>query len=114
MFALLAVLAATFVRGPTPVYAHAIVVRSEPADGASLSSAPQQVRLWFSEPVALGFTTLELVDGEGRRIPVTAQSDAASFALAVRSPEAANASTVLMVVELPPLKPNIYRLNWRT
>ena len=91
--ALLAALFATLLHRATPAYAHAVVVRSEPADGASLAVAPQQVRLWFSEPIALGFTTLELVDGDGRSIPVQAQSDAASLAMAVRSPEAV--STVL-------------------
>jgi copper transport protein len=98
--------------GATPASAHAIIVRSEPADGSSLAAAPEHVRLWFSEPVALTFTTLELVDGDGRRIPVQAHSDAASLALAVRSGEAGGA--VLVVVDLPKLAPNAYRLNWRT
>lgn len=108
---LLAALAASLL-GATPAYAHAIVVRSEPADGASLSVAPKQLRLWFSEPIAPGFTKLELVDGDGRHIAVQEHLDAASLALTVRSGESAGA--VLLVVDLPRLTPNVYRLNWST
>jgi copper transport protein len=107
LLALLALLALC-----VPVSAHAILVRSEPADGTTLAAAPGQLRLWFSEPIALGFTTLELADGDGRRIPVQAHGDAASLALAVRAGEAAGAA--LVMVDLPKLAPNIYRLNWRT
>jgi copper transport protein len=95
-----------------PVSAHAILVRSEPPDGASLGAAPQQLRMWFSEPIALGFTTLELVDGDGRHIPVQAHADAASLAVAVRAGESAGA--VLVVIDLPKLAPNVYSLHWRT
>jgi copper transport protein len=98
--------------GTTPAYAHAIIVRSEPADGASLGVAPRQVRLWFSESVALDFTAMDLVDGDGRRIAVQARADASSLAVAVRSGEAAAAT--LVVVDLPQLTPNVYRLSWRT
>jgi copper transport protein len=109
--ALLALLGA-LLGGTTPAYAHAILVRSEPPDGASLAVAPEQLRLWFSEPVAIDFTALELVDGDGQRVLVQARADAASLAAAVRSGEFAGAT--LVVVELPHLAPDVYRLSWRT
>ncbi len=95
--------------GATPAYAHAIVVRTEPADGAVLGGPPQQLRLWFSEPVALGFTTFALIDSSGKQIAVTAHSDAASTALAVRN-EGVSAAEVIL--DLPALPPSVYRLSW--
>jgi copper transport protein len=91
--------------------AHAIVLRSDPPDGAVLGAPPKQIRLWMSEPVALGFTTVELIDSTGQRIPVAARSDAASLALTVRG---AGTSTALLLIDLPALPPSAYRLSWRT
>lgn len=51
-----------------PAGAHAALVGSEPADGATLAAAPQSVALTFSESVALdGADAVRVVDGEGRR-----------------------------------------------
>ncbi len=86
--------------GASPVSAHAIVTRTDPADGAVLSSAPKQIRLWFTEAVALNFTTVELIDSSGQSI--TPQSVHA---------EGNDAS--IIVIELPKLKPSAYRLSWR-
>ncbi|MBI5304500.1 MAG: copper resistance protein CopC/CopD [Chloroflexi bacterium] len=84
-----------------PANAHAIVVRTDPPDGASLADAPSQVRLWFSEPILLNFTRIDLVDSQGQNIPVqiARAEDDAEFVLAVH---------------VPPLAPNAYRLSWRT
>ena len=92
-----------------PSYAHAIVVRTEPADGAVLGGPPRQVRLWFSEPVALAFTSFELVDSAGKHIAVVAHADAASTALAARN-EGTSAAEVML--NLPALPPSVYRLSW--
>jgi copper transport protein len=54
--------------GTAPAFAHATLVRSDPASGAVLGSAPAVVRLWFSEDVAAPFTSVELVDGSGHRV----------------------------------------------
>ncbi|HWQ14411.1 MAG TPA: copper resistance protein CopC [Roseiflexaceae bacterium] len=101
---------AAFVAAPVAL-AHTTLLRVEPPDGAMLDTAPSEVRLWFSEPIALGLTTIELTDSDGRRIPVTARLDAASQALALRSGTAGEAA---LVVDLPRLAPNAYRLSWRT
>jgi len=93
----------------TPTYAHAVVVRTEPADGAVLGGPPRQVRLWFSEPVALGFTSFDLVDSAGTYIAVAAHTDAASAALAARNQGASAAEVIL---DLPALPPSVYRLRW--
>ena len=76
-----------------------------------LAAAPRQLRLWLSEPVALDFTTIELIDSTGRRTPVAAHSDAASLAMTVRG---GSASTSILLIDLPALPPSAYRLSWRT
>ena len=86
--------------GATTAHAHAIVVRTEPVDGATLANAPDQVRLWFNEPILLDFATFELVDTDGKRISVhPTRSDAGSL--------------FLVVIRLPALAPNAYRLSWK-
>lgn len=87
--------------GAAPALAHAIVVNTDPVDGAVLSGAPQQVRLWFSEPVLLKFTTAELTDSDGQTVPL----------LNVRLDPA---DPKLLIADLPDLPPNAYRLTWRT
>ena len=97
--------------GARPAYAHAILARSEPADGEVLSAPPKQIRLWFSEPVALNLSAIELIDGAGRAVAVQGvRADAADLAVAVRSGQN---SAVQVIVELPRIAPGVYRLRWR-
>jgi copper transport protein len=112
MIVLLVLLLIWMAAGARPALAHAIVVRTEPADGAVLGTPPRQVRLWFSEPVALHLTAIELIDGGGRRFAATSvRGNAASLAAAVRSDQLTAAE---VLIELPSLPPGVYRLSWRT
>lgn len=81
--------------------AHAILVRTEPSDGAVLGQPPHQVQLWFSEAVLLNFTSMKLMDGAGRE---TALSN-------IRSDPG---DPKMLVVDLPDLPPGVYRLTWST
>src|SRR3989337_119389 len=75
---------------PLSVYAHAFLTHSDPPDGAVLSTAPYQVRLYFSESVSPGLTKAELVDGQGKSYtPLAVYVDAAS--------------PKTIVIDLPPL-----------
>ncbi len=94
-------IAAALLFGASPASAHAILIKADPADGAVLDAAPMQARLWFSEPILLEFTTVTLADSAGQ-----------SFQVAAVRLDAADPS--LLVVDLPPLPPNAYRLTWRT
>ena len=94
-------LAAALLFGASPASAHAILIKADPADGAVLDAAPAQARLWFSEPILLEFTTVTLADSAGQ-----------SFQVAAVQLDAADSS--LLLVDLPPLPPNAYRLTWRT
>ena len=104
-------LALVLALGAQPASAHAIVLRSEPADGAVLDAPPQQIRLWFSEPVALNMSAVELIDGTGRAVAVQGvHADAAGLAVAVRNEQS---SALQVMVDLPKLSPGVYRLRWR-
>jgi copper transport protein len=82
-----------------PALAHAIVTRTDPTDGAVLSEAPRQIRLWFSEEVALNLSKIEVFDSRGQSLPgITAHADATDPAL--------------VIVDLPELKPDAYRVAW--
>lgn len=47
---------------------HSALQRTEPADGAELKAAPRQIRLWFSEPIKTGLSTVEVHDATGKQI----------------------------------------------
>src|SRR5512134_2139763 len=43
-----------------PVMAHGVIVRAEPPIGGALAEAPQQVKVWTSEPFDPAFSGLEV------------------------------------------------------
>jgi copper transport protein len=63
----LAVLGAAAAMAP-PAGAHALLVGSEPADGATLERAPGEVRLRFDEEVSSRFRRVSLLDQRGRAV----------------------------------------------
>lgn len=90
---------------PGSVSAHAIMLRAAPSDGAVLSTPPRRMVVWFSEAIILRLSHIDLVDENGRRIPV------AGLQAADGHGNATDPSTV--VVNLPRLEPNAYHLFWR-
>ncbi len=82
-----------------PALAHAIVTRTDPVDGTVLVEAPRQVRLWFSEEVALNLSKFSVNDSHGQVVPIT-------------SVEADAADPAAVVLRLPELKPDAYRISW--
>jgi copper resistance protein C len=55
----------TLLLGASPALAHTRLVNSDPADGASLSAAPEAVSLTFSENVEAEFATVSVVGPDG-------------------------------------------------
>ncbi len=51
-----------------PALAHARLLEAEPEDGATLTQAPDQVRLRFDEPIEAEFDPLEVRDRQGNRV----------------------------------------------
>jgi copper resistance protein C len=54
----------------TPVLAHAMLVKAEPARRAALTKAPAQVRLWFNEEIEKDYASLAVFNA-GKTTPVT-------------------------------------------
>lgn len=48
--------------------AHALLLRSDPEDGARLEQGPPQVILWFSQELDSAYSTVQVVDSAGRQI----------------------------------------------
>jgi copper transport protein len=67
IFALAALLAT-----PVVLYAHARLLRSSPADGATLTAAPAELSFWFSEKPEPGFTSIKLTDSAGTAVALSA------------------------------------------
>lgn len=48
--------------------AHSTLQRSEPKDGAVLKQAPTEVKIWFTEPIKVGLSTIVVRDGSGKQV----------------------------------------------
>lgn len=94
LFALLTLLGAAV--APSPAFAHAALVKADPADGALLMQAPKTFSLTFSEPVSP--LVLKLVRPDGISVPLT------GYRIAGQTLE----------IEAPrPLQQGTHVLNWR-
>src|SRR5579872_1128162 len=87
---------------PLTASAHAILLRSDPAQDALLNVAPRQVRMWFSEDLNPTFSTAVVVNQNNRRVD---KADA----------HVTSADPREMDVSLSPnLPPAVYVVVWRT
>jgi methionine-rich copper-binding protein CopC len=53
---------------PLPTYAHAIMVKSQPAEGAVLTESPKQIDVWFNDKVGSEYKALAVIDSAGKRV----------------------------------------------
>jgi methionine-rich copper-binding protein CopC len=82
-----------------PAYAHAFLDRAEPHVGSSVSSAPRQVSLWFTQNLEPAFSGAEVRDAAGARVDQGARVDPANRGV--------------MRISLKPLRPGSYKVHWR-
>lgn len=52
----------------TPALAHSSLDHSEPKNGAVLKQAPQEIQMWFTEPIKAGLSTIEVRDAAGKQV----------------------------------------------
>ncbi|MBA3830375.1 MAG: copper resistance protein CopC [Chthoniobacterales bacterium] len=52
----------------TSALAHSTLDRSEPKDGAILKELPNEIRIWFTEPIKVGLSTVEARNEAGHQI----------------------------------------------
>jgi copper transport protein len=82
--------------------AHANLVRSDPASGASLTTAPSRIQLWFSEDLEPSFSTAQVLDSKLQPVDLG------------DSHVAPNDPLSLIVSVKPGLVPGIYVVAWKT
>jgi len=83
------------------VEAHAFLVRAEPRVGSKVNKVPTEVRVWFSETVQAGLSSIKVFDVSGKQVDrKDTHSDRANRA-------------VLCVSLLPALIPGTYKVIWR-
>lgn len=82
---------------------HARLTRTFPADQAELSTVPQAVCLWFSEPVERAFSRFEVRDAAGQRV-----DDQEAW----RNSELSKGASDHVVVPLLPIGPGEYTVTW--
>jgi methionine-rich copper-binding protein CopC len=48
--------------------AHAFMIHAEPRVGGKMKKAPNEVRIWFNEPVKPALSSIKVFDGNGKQI----------------------------------------------
>ena len=87
---------------PSVSEAHAILLRSDPAQGAVLKTAPTQVRMWFTESLNPTYSTARIFNNSQQRVD---QNNA----------HVSPSDSTEMDINLPPnLPPAAYVVTWRT
>ena len=100
LFTLLSTLALALLL-TSPVAAHAQLVTSTPAAGEVVDEPPTELRLTFSEPIEVGYTSADVIDASGTQV-VTAAGE----------PDPADQH--VLVVPLPALDDGAFTVTWRT
>jgi copper transport protein len=89
---------AALIAAAAPVWAHAELDQTQPAAGSTLVSAPDQVRLVFSEGVAVGAQGIVVLHADGSALP------------GVRAVAAGSTVTAKLPTDAPP---DTYVVHWR-
>ena len=85
----------------TRAEAHAFIVRAEPRVGSKVNKVPTEVRVWFSETVQAGVSSIHVFDVSGKQVDrKDTRSDRSNRA-------------VLCVSLIPALTPGSYKVTWR-
>jgi copper resistance protein C len=82
---------------PLAAHAHASLARASPSAGSTMSAAPDEVILTFTESLEAAFSKLTVMDASGTEVS--------------RGKAQVNNNT--MRISLKPLNAGIYKVNWR-
>jgi copper resistance protein C len=83
-----------------PVFAHAIMVKSQPEVDSTIAESPKQVDVWFNDKVGSEYKALAVIDSTGNRVD---NKDAAQ--------ETFDQSHLYVTV--PQLPPGTYNVRYR-
>ena len=84
-----------------PAWAHAHLEGAEPAAKATVAAAPKELKLTFSEGIEPRFSVVKVTGPDGKVVPVAALATAPGD------------SKIALVELKAPLKPGIYKVEWR-
>jgi methionine-rich copper-binding protein CopC len=82
-----------------PAFAHAHLVKAEPAVGGTLQEPPSEVTLRFNEKLEPKFSSIVVRDSTGKQVD---KGDAVVD----------KADRMIIRVPLPPLEPGVYKVEW--
>jgi methionine-rich copper-binding protein CopC len=85
---------------PAIAAAHAFLDHAAPKVGSEVHGSPAEVALWFTQELEPAFSTVRVVDKDGRQVD---RGD--------KHLDSADRS--VLRVSLPPLPPGEYRVRWR-
>lgn len=86
--------------GVGPVHAHANLAGSAPSANASLTESPEEIRLWFTEPLEPSFSRFTVRDSSGTLVPMLeSQVDPTN--------------AYQLVMQLGDLPDGLYTVDWR-
>jgi methionine-rich copper-binding protein CopC len=85
---------------PVAAWAHANLVKSEPAQRAVLSQPPRQLRLWFNERLEPAFCVVTVLDASGNTVTSTQAA-------------VSNTDPKLLVLPLPRLAKGAYTVQFQ-
>jgi len=90
---------ALLILSTTQVFAHAFPDHSQPAVGSTVSPAPTELRIWFTQKLEPAFSKVEVHDASGAQVDKgDAQVDAHD--------------QTLLRVSLKPLPAGSYKVDW--
>jgi methionine-rich copper-binding protein CopC len=89
----------TLIASTGPAWPHAFPDHSEPRVGAEVKAAPLTVRIWFDGRLEPLFSTIHVMDQQGRRV------DAGPGGVDPDDP-------TLLTTPMPPVPPGVYTVVW--
>jgi copper resistance protein C len=92
--------AAALLASAAEASAHAFLDHATPAVGSALRGSPDAVNLWFTQELEAAFSTVKVVDRDGKQVDNGDKTVAGTDRAQLR-------------VSLPPLPPGTYRVRWR-
>jgi methionine-rich copper-binding protein CopC len=81
-------------------YAHAFVDHTEPAVGSKVKQMPNDVRVWFTEPIEPTSSSIKVFDATGKQIDK-------------KDVHGDTKNKAVLQVSLPSLTPGSYKVVWR-
>lgn len=96
-------IAASFVLAlaATTAFAHAKLQNSTPANGATVTSAPSELRFEYNEAVEPAMSSVKVIGPDGKSV-------------AAEKAEVSKDSEKVLLVKVPVLSPGTYRVDWST